>query len=33
MVWSIVEDNDGSIWVPQGGSNPLWRFDPHTEQY
>jgi hypothetical protein len=33
MVWSIVEDNDGSIWVPQGGSNPLWRFDPHTEQF
>ena len=33
MVWSIVEDNDGSIWVPQGGSNPLWRFDPQTEQF
>ena len=33
MVWSIVEDNDGSIWVPQGGSNPLWRFDPHTKQF
>ncbi|MGB6673347.1 MAG: hypothetical protein WBE34_13015, partial [Candidatus Nitrosopolaris sp.] len=33
MVWSIVEDNDGSIWVPQGGSNPLWRFDPHSEQF
>jgi streptogramin lyase len=23
MVWSIVEDNDGSIWIPQGGSDPL----------
>jgi hypothetical protein len=33
MVWSIVEDNDGSIWVPQGGSDPLWRFDPHTGKF
>jgi streptogramin lyase len=33
MVWSIVEDNDGSIWIPQGGSNPLWRFDPHTGKF
>ncbi len=33
MVWSIVEDNDGSIWFPEGGSDPLWRFDPHTEEF
>ncbi len=33
MVWSIVEDNDGLIWVPQGGSDPLWRFDPHTGKF
>src|SRR5206468_10009738 len=33
MVWSIVEDKDGSIWVPQGGSDPLWRFDPHTGKF
>jgi streptogramin lyase len=33
MVWSIVEDNDGSIWIPQGGSDPLWRFDPHTGKF
>jgi streptogramin lyase len=33
MVWSIVEDNDGSIWIPQGGSDPLWRFDPQTGKF
>jgi hypothetical protein len=33
MVWSIVEDNDGSIWIPQGGSDPLLKFDPHTEKF
>ncbi|MGA9153177.1 MAG: hypothetical protein WBZ36_21575, partial [Candidatus Nitrosopolaris sp.] len=33
MVWSIVEDSDGSIWIPQGGSDPLWRFDPHTGKF
>jgi streptogramin lyase len=33
MVWSIVEGTDGSIWFPEGGSDPLWRFDPHTEQF
>ena len=33
MVWSIIEGTDGSIWFPEGGSDPLWRFDPHTEQF
>lgn len=33
MVWFIVEDNDGSIWIPQGGSDPLLKFDPHTEKF
>ncbi|MGC2668629.1 MAG: hypothetical protein WA220_05545, partial [Candidatus Nitrosopolaris sp.] len=32
MVWSIVEGTDGSIWFPEGGSDPLWRFDPNTEK-
>ena len=33
MVWSIVEGTDGSIWFPEGGSDPLWRFDPNTEKF
>src|SRR5438445_6144515 len=33
MVWSIVEGSDGSIWFPEGGSDPLWRFDPNTEKF
>src|SRR5207249_8712134 len=33
MVWSIVEGADGSIWFPEGGSDPLWRFNPHTERF
>jgi len=33
MVWSMIEDNDGSIWFSQFGSNPLWRFDPKTEKF
>jgi|GEM_PF-463322 len=33
MVWTIVEDNDGSIWFPQAGSDPLWRFDPNTDKF
>ncbi|MDQ6864173.1 MAG: hypothetical protein M3044_10145 [Thermoproteota archaeon] len=33
MVWSIVEGTDGSIWFPEGGSDPLWRFDPSTEKF
>lgn len=33
MVWSIVEDKDGSIWVPLGGSDPLLRLDPVTKQF
>ena len=33
MVWSIVEGNDGSIWFPQGASDPLLRFDPHTKEF
>lgn len=32
MVWSIVEGTDGSIWFPEGGSDPLWRFDPSQFQ-
>jgi hypothetical protein len=30
MVWTIVEDNDGSIWFSQTGPDPLWHFDPKT---
>ncbi|MBI3842088.1 MAG: hypothetical protein HY295_02915 [Thaumarchaeota archaeon] len=33
MVWSMIEDNDGSIWFSQFGSNPLWRFDPNAEKF
>jgi streptogramin lyase len=33
MVWSIVEGNDGSIWFPEGGSDPLWRFEPTTDKF
>src|SRR6266487_4048226 len=33
MVWSIVEGTDGSIWFSEGGSDPLWRFDPNTEKF
>jgi sugar lactone lactonase YvrE len=33
MVWSIVESTDGSIWFPEGGSDPLWRFDPNTQKF
>jgi len=33
MVWSVVEGTDGSIWFPEGGSDPLWRFDPNTEKF
>ncbi len=33
MVWSIIEGTDGSIWFPEGGSDPLWRFDPNTDKF
>jgi sugar lactone lactonase YvrE len=33
MEWSIVEGTDGSIWFPEGASDPLWRFDPNTEKF
>jgi streptogramin lyase len=33
MVWTMVEDKDGMIWFSQEGSNPLWRFNPITEDF
>jgi virginiamycin B lyase len=34
MTWSMLEDNNGSIWFSQEDSpNPLWQFDPSTEKF
>jgi streptogramin lyase len=33
MVWSMVKDKDGNIWLSQFGQNPLWRFDPNTGRF
>jgi streptogramin lyase len=33
MVWSIIEDNENTIWFSQMGKNPLWQFNPETEKF
>ncbi|MEW6587533.1 MAG: hypothetical protein AB1299_00005, partial [Thermoproteota archaeon] len=33
MGWTIVEDNDGFLWLSQLGLKSLWRFDPTTEKF
>ncbi|MGD2107284.1 MAG: hypothetical protein PVH93_06710 [Nitrosopumilaceae archaeon] len=33
MVWSILENIDGSIWFSHSGDDPLWRFNPKTTKF
>ncbi len=33
MVWSIIEDNENTIWFSQMDKNPLWQFNPETEKF
>lgn len=33
MGWTIVEDNDGFLWLSQLGPQSLWRFDPAGEKF
>lgn len=33
LVWTMVEGKDESIWFSGSGRDPIWRFEPRTEQF
>lgn len=30
MVWSMVQDSDGVIWISQSGTDSIWSFEPQS---
>jgi len=33
MVWTILQDNDGFIWLSQLGTKSIWKFDPSNDKF
>jgi streptogramin lyase len=33
LTWAMAENKDGSIWFSGSAGNPIWRFDPRTENF
>jgi streptogramin lyase len=33
MVWAIVQDSDGKIWLASLGTTSIWRFDPTSSTF